>query len=121
MELHKNPANPQANEDKLLIKKMDTKKRSFSSNKVKMCEGNILKLPKTVAIAHCVAQDLKLSDGLARHIKNKFKIGTNELLKLNKKKGDTIYQRVGETGLLHIITKEVSHIPPKWKDYKNAL
>ncbi|KAE8739102.1 hypothetical protein FOCC_FOCC015394 [Frankliniella occidentalis] len=25
-----------------------------------MCEGNILKLPKTVAIAHCVAQDLKI-------------------------------------------------------------
>ncbi|KAK3929416.1 LOW QUALITY PROTEIN: Potassium-transporting ATPase ATP-binding subunit [Frankliniella fusca] len=86
MELHKNPPNSHVNKDKLLIKKMDTKKRSFPSNKVKMCECNILKLPKKVAIAHFVAADLKMSDGLALHIKNKYKIDTNELLKLNKKK-----------------------------------
>lgn len=103
------------------IKKIEPKKRNFSSNKIKMCEGNILKLPKNVAIAHCVAADLNMSDGLARHIKNKYKINTEELLKLNKKKGEIIHQKVGDTEILHLITKDVSYISPKWKDYKNTL
>lgn len=45
---------------------------NFTLNCIVMEEGNLLDLPSSYAIAHCVKVDFKLSDGLAKNLVDKF-------------------------------------------------
>lgn len=72
-----------------------------------MREGDILQEAGNVTMAHCVAADFKLSDGLAKHIKETF--GTNvEEIRRNQEieLGDVIMQENGRHHILHVVTKE---------------
>lgn len=103
------PSNKNIEEDKL--------KGMFAKNVIRMEIGNILDLLKGATIAHCVATDLKMSDGLAKIIKEKYGSVT-EQFRGKYQVGDIAIQEHPDRTILHMVTKESSHTTPRRRDFK---
>lgn len=96
--------------------------RSLSYNAIHMKQGNILEGGEDMkySIAHCVGQDLLMSDGIAEHIKKKFNTNVEEL-RLNSRVGEVLVQEHGENYILHMVTKLESTGKPHWKTFKKTI
>lgn len=90
---------------------------NFSRNVIKMKQGDILATPSNVIIGHCVARDLKMSDGLAAQIKAKFNINTEEIYDQAKVGEAILHQQEDGRKIIHLVTKEDTHSDPIWKNF----
>ena len=74
-----------------------------------------------MAIAHCVGRDLKMGTGIAKTIKSRYAINTEELTVLNVGIGKAIFQHVEEQKYIyHLVTKEESAKPTATLDALRA-
>lgn len=99
------------NGTKKVISMKNINEIQFRKNVITMKKGDLLKEAETTSIAHCVGADLMLSDGLAKHIKGKFKSFRDSKPPANI--GDIIVQDNGMNFILHMVTKMKSFEKPK--------
>lgn len=93
---------------------------NFSSNVIKMKCGNIFDLPENETIAHCIAKDCLMTEGIAKKIKRKFNVNV-ELLQSKANVGNAILQNDNGKNIIHLITKEITHYEPHWKDFRTSI
>lgn len=86
-----------------------TNEDSFSKNTINIEPGDLLVMAETKSIAHCVAQDMHMGDGIAKLIKNKFNPNIEEL-KSKSIIGEVIEQSNGNNFILHMVTKKNSKL-----------
>ncbi|CAH0547092.1 unnamed protein product [Brassicogethes aeneus] len=76
------------------------------------------------SLAHCVAEDLRMSRGIAVVFKNKFG-RVDDLRRQNPKVGEVLEivnnEQIGNRSIFYLVTKQLSHQKPNYRDVWNAL
>lgn len=97
----------------------------FAMNKILMKKGDLLMEAESNSIAHCISQDYRMSDGIAKLKKEKFH--SNKSASWPKVPvGSVIRQSNGDHSILHLVTNEKAYDKPTWKKtsrkhYNNCL
>ena len=84
-----------------------------------MKKGNLLEAP--TSLVSCVSKDLKMTQGLAKHFKNKWPGQVDELKKMELEVGDIGAIKVDERFIYHLIIKGKFNEPPKQDHLKQTL
>ena len=69
--------------------------------------GDLFAAPSNHSLAHCVSEDLHMSQGIAKQFKNQFG-NIEELLLQSPKVGSVVYLKSGERYIYYLVTKKVS-------------
>lgn len=122
------PSNPKADKEVKMTKSPPSPKckerQNFAWNPIYMCKGDILEVDEDTSIAHCVGNDLRISDGLASHIKEKFNLSEaiEQQRGAHNGVGSIIKVKHKNRFILNLVTKQSStETQPKWKDFKRTI
>nr|WPR17978.1 MAG: RNA-dependent RNA polymerase [Crogonang virus 134] len=88
--------------------------------RIRFVEGNVFDAPDTVSLVHCVAQDMKMSAGIAVEFKKRFK-GIEDLRALNTELGSVAVLAVNNRYIYNLVTKRVSSHKPTIETLKSSL
>ena len=69
--------------------------------------GDLFAAPSDHSLAHCVSEDLHMSQGIAKQFKNRFG-NIEELLLQSPKVGNVVFLKSGERYIYYLVTKKVS-------------
>ncbi|KAJ8911550.1 hypothetical protein NQ315_012803, partial [Exocentrus adspersus] len=85
-------------------------------------QRDLFQVPNEFALAHCVAQDLKMSRGIAATFKQRFG-RVDELRDQKPEVGEVVQLGEDKTGrnILYLITKELSYQQPTYQDVWASL
>ncbi|POS82770.1 hypothetical protein EPUL_005785, partial [Erysiphe pulchra] len=81
---------------------------------------DLFTMPEDHALAHCVAEDLRMSRGIATVFRKKFG-RTDELEGQTPQVGNTLHLKHGDQHLFYLVTKSQSQQRPTYQSLKNCL